>query len=63
MLIDGSFSREASPSGDLREGSLSRVFDSLDKMLGMLDVVIISLSWFGESRETGGRRMGECARM
>ena len=59
MLIDGSFSREASPSGDLREGSLSRGFVSLDKILGRFDVVIIKLSWFGERRDTGGRNMGE----
>ena len=59
MLRDGSFCTALSVCGEGREGSLWRGLVSGDKMLGMFDVVIISLSWFGERRETGGRRMGE----
>ena len=52
MLKEGSFSPGLSACGEGGEGRLW-------KGLGMFDVVIISLSWFSESRETGGRRMGE----
>ena len=59
MLKDGSFSTVLSACGEGREGSLWRGLVSGDKMLGMFEVVIISLSWFGERRDTEGRRMGE----
>ena len=59
MLKDGSFSTVLSACGDGREGSLWRGLVSGNKLLGIFDVVIISLSWFGDRRGTDGRRMGE----
>ena len=56
MLKDGSFSTDWSACG---EGTLWRGLVSGNKLLGIFDVVIISLSWFGDRRETDGRRMEE----
>ena len=59
MLKDGSFSIDLSACGEGRDGSLWRGLVSGDEMLGMFNVVIISLSWCGGNREIGGRRIGD----